>query len=301
MQVKRMDLDGTGSPAGLVTKILKAEPQLPVPVPIEELARQLDIKEIARLETDGFEGGLLTDEARSSGIILVSDAARRGRRRFTIGHELGHFLIPTHKPKQGAEFLCSRDDMRRWSGKDQDSYVRMEVQANEFAALILMPPPFWRKAMAAYRDPALSQVVDLAGKFDVSKEASARTYAQYHDELVAIIVVKNGNADKIYRDPVRFPYMSVKVGSPVPRQSVFHRAPKTLDAPSAIEEVAPETWLQSDWGKRLPKLYEQVFFQQDGFALLMLWAEPAEEEEEDADEDRTSKQRLQDRQSRWRS
>jgi hypothetical protein len=296
-----MDLDGTGSPAGLVTKILKAEPQLPVPVPIEDLARQLDIKEIARLETHGFEGGLLTDEARSSGIILVNDAARRGRRRFTIGHELGHFLIPTHKPKHGAEFLCSRDDMRRWSDKDQDNYVRMEVQANEFAALILMPPPFWRKEMAAYRDPALSQVIDLAGKFDVSKEAAARTSAQYHDHLVAIIVVKDGKIDKIYRDPVRFPYMSMKVGQLVPRQSIFHSASKTLDAPSDIQEVGAETWLQSDWGKRLPTLYEQVFFQQGGFALLMLWAEPAEEAEEDADEDRTSKQRLQDRQSRWRS
>src|SRR6185437_10705677 len=137
-----------------------------VPVPIEELARQLDIREIAPLETEGFEGGLLTDEARSSGIILVNGAARRGRRRFTIGHELGHFLIPTHKPKKGSEFLCSRDDMRRWSDKDQDSYVRMEVQANEFSALILMPPPLWRKEIAAYGDPALSQVVALAGKFD---------------------------------------------------------------------------------------------------------------------------------------
>jgi hypothetical protein len=125
-------------------------------------------------------------------------------------------------------------------------------------------------------------------------------YAQYHDELVAIIVVKDGTVDKIYLNKIRFPYVSVKIGQPVPRQSIFHRASKTRAAPSDIEEIGAETWLQSDWGKRLPTLYEQVFHQQGGFALLMLWAEPAEEDDEDKDEDRTSKQRLQERQGRWR-
>jgi hypothetical protein len=47
MKVTRLDLDGTGSPVGLVTRILKIEKDLPIPVPIEELARQLDIEEIA--------------------------------------------------------------------------------------------------------------------------------------------------------------------------------------------------------------------------------------------------------------
>src|SRR4051812_10304258 len=101
MQVTRLDLDGTGSPEGLVTKILKAEPKLSYPVPIEALAKALDIKEIADLETEGFEGGLLMDQHRSHGIILVNKAARDGRRRFTIGHELAHFCIPMHKPVRG--------------------------------------------------------------------------------------------------------------------------------------------------------------------------------------------------------
>jgi Zn-dependent peptidase ImmA (M78 family) len=115
MKVTRLDLDGTGSPMGLVTRILRIEKDLPIPVPIEQLARQLDIEDIAPLETEGFEGGLLTDENRSTGIILVNQAAGGGRRRFTIGHELGHFLILSHKPVEVGKFLCSRKDMARWS------------------------------------------------------------------------------------------------------------------------------------------------------------------------------------------
>jgi hypothetical protein len=44
VKVTRLDLDGTGSPMGLVTKILQTEKTLPIPVPIEELALQLDIE-----------------------------------------------------------------------------------------------------------------------------------------------------------------------------------------------------------------------------------------------------------------
>lgn len=66
-----MDLDGPTSPSALVAKILKAEPRLTAPIPIEDLARQLDIVEIQDLTTDGFVGGLITDVSCSDGFILV--------------------------------------------------------------------------------------------------------------------------------------------------------------------------------------------------------------------------------------
>jgi hypothetical protein len=71
MQISRIDLADKGSPEGIVMAILKAEPDLPIPVPIEELCGRLDIIEIQALTTQGFEGGLLTDRERSRGIVLV--------------------------------------------------------------------------------------------------------------------------------------------------------------------------------------------------------------------------------------
>jgi Zn-dependent peptidase ImmA (M78 family) len=298
MKLTRMDLDGTGSPMGLVGKILKAEPELTIPVPIEELARQLDITDIRDMTTDGFEGGLVTDTARSSGYILVNRAARLGRRRFTVGHELGHFLMTHHKPPQGG-FQCSRDDMRAWSDKEKSAGIRMEVEANEFSALILMPPPLWKRELGKLGDPDLSQIVALAKAFGVSKEAAARSFAQYHDEAVAIVVAKDGKAEKIYRKLTGFPTPCVKAGMNIPPSSFLFRATEQLDLPTEIVEARAEFWLESDFGVRLPKLYEQVFFQHDGYALIMLWAELPRENDFDPDEDRTSKQRLQDRQAKW--
>jgi len=109
MPVSRMDLDGSGagSPLGLVTLILKAEPQLAPPIPIETLCKQLDIIEIREHETDSFEGALITDPDKHSGIILVNSSSHKFRQRFTIGHELGHFLIPAHKPQSDKGFQCT--------------------------------------------------------------------------------------------------------------------------------------------------------------------------------------------------
>ncbi len=297
MKISRMDLGDVGSPEGLIKLILKLEPDLPIPVPIEELAIQLDIERIAELETDGFEGGLITDDSRSTGIILVNEAARNGRRRFTIGHELGHFLIPTHRPIKAGQFLCSREDMRQWSLKETDGYRRMEVEANRFAALLLMPPPKLRSFMSKSRDPDIAHVIDVAKHFNVSKDSASRAFAEYNEAPIAVVVIKDGRVQRIYRN-TKFPRTCVNYGDVVPAKSLFHYEPARKTNPSELRENGAELWIESEWGKRLPTLYEQVFVQHEGFALLMLWAEiPDEDDHEDEDDNRTSKERLRYRQS----
>jgi len=297
MRISRLDLDGVGSPDGLVAKILKAVPDLPIPVPVEELARCLDITEIAVLTTTGYEGGLVTDEYKSEGVILVNAEARSGRRRFTIGHELGHFLIPTHRPVSG-KFMCSRADMQRWTARNNDTYARMEVEANRFSALLLMPPPRLRVVMGKLHDPDLAHIVLIADQFDVSREAAARAYATFHDMTIAIAVVKDGKVLRVYRH-VQFPKLAIEFGSLVPRNSLYNTSVNGRKKITAIREVLADLWIRSDWGKRLPTLYEQVFHQQNGFALILLWTEVEGQEDDlaDEDEDRTSKERLRYRQS----
>ena len=61
----------------------------------------------------------------------------------------------------------------------------------------------------------------------------------------------------------------------------------------------PDVWLDVERGYRAPTLYEQVYPQQNGFALIMLWLELNEDDEDEQDDDRTSKERLRDRQARY--
>ena len=93
MKFSRMDLADCATPEALLTEIHRLQAgAFPIPIPIDEWALTLDIAAIQALDTEGFEGGLMMFADRSSATILVNEAAAYRRRRFTIGHELGHFL-----------------------------------------------------------------------------------------------------------------------------------------------------------------------------------------------------------------
>src|SRR5579859_1785246 len=108
MNFSRMDLGDCATPEALLATIHKLQNGVfPIPIPIEEWAAALDITAIEAMETEGFEGGLLMFADRSSASILVNKHNDERRQRFTIGHELGHFLLPWHTPRSGQAFQCS--------------------------------------------------------------------------------------------------------------------------------------------------------------------------------------------------
>jgi Zn-dependent peptidase ImmA (M78 family) len=299
MQITRMDLADKGSPEGIVMAILKAEPNLPVPVPIEELCRRLDIIEIQALTTASFEGGLLTDRERSNGIILVKNGVSPQRRRFTLGHELGHFLMPSHVPDTQGRFLCSEKDMLLLNPKEGDRRAKMEVEANRFSSLLLMPPPALRAELGKKSAPSLEHMLALAKKFDVSKDAMARTYAEYHPEPIAFVVVRDGKVVRNYRNTIRFPFITALRGKAVPERSLFYRKGLQIGVASDVDTRLPDNWIDVERGRQAPRMSEQVYLQANGFALIMLWYEPADDPDYDEDSERTAKERLKHRQSRF--
>ena len=272
MRISRLDLDGAGSPAALVTRILQVEPDMPVPVPIEQLSRQLDITSIADLETEGFEAALVTDECKSAGAILVAKGRSGQRRRFSIAHELGHFLIPAHLPRAGQPSLCSAEHLRAADPGHEDRRRRTEAEANRFAALLLMPPPVLRAELQKIRRPEVADITRLARLFDVSKDALARAYAEYTREAVAIIVIRHGHVARFYRNERNFPWLAVARGQSVPAGSAYYSS-LTAAAASRTEECEADLWLGEADARKVASMTEQVLHQQEGFALLMLHAD----------------------------
>jgi hypothetical protein len=278
LRISRLDLDGAGSPAALVTRILEHEPTLAVPVPVEQLCRQLDITSIGVLDTEGFEAALITDECKSAGAILVAGERSPQRRRFSIAHELGHFVIPSHLPRPGVRSLCSAEHLGIDDMKEQDRRRRMEAEANRFAALLLIPPPVLRGELKAIRRPDVRDVVRLAQVFDVSKDAMARAYADYTREAVAIAVIRNGRVLRTYRNAANFPALAVWRGQAVPAGSLAETAFQSGQV-SNVEECEPSLWVREPADRTVEALTEQVLGQREGFSLLMLVAELRDEDE----------------------
>lgn len=249
---------------------------MPLAVPVEDLCRKLDIAAIDEIDTSGFEAALVTDANKAAGGILVAAGRSRQRRRYSISHELGHFLIPTHLPRPGVNFECSLADLHLLDARERDRRRRIEAEANRFAAALLMPQARVRPAIASPA-PNLAEVVRLARDFDVSKEAMARTYVEAHHEARAVLILRNGRILRIYRDQAKLPWIAPRPGQAVPAGSLAsaHRLqPAEL---TDVEECDADTWFGEREGERVGEVTEQLLGQRSGFAMLLLHAEIADE------------------------
>jgi hypothetical protein len=278
--LSRIDLADTGSPEGLVRLILKQEPSLPIPVPLDELCRKLDIEDIVPLTVSEFEGALFTDRDKSKGIIAYNDIQPRQRRRFTVAHELGHFLIPTHVPDADGQFLCTADDLNIVSITTEERRVRIESEANRFAALLLMPPPFFRKDVGAQREPSINGIVGIARRYDTSKEATARWYIQFREEPCAIIIGHGEEIVRYYKND-RFPFITCLWGDKAPDGLL---ALRNRLAPGDVGEwgaVLADDWVGVERGRPAPELYAQIQAQRDCWWLALLQIEQHDDDEDE--------------------
>ncbi len=268
-----MDLDGPGygSPSGLAARIHELLPELAPGFNVKALAHDLDIREIAEETTSGFQAMLLTDPLRKSGAIILADWQGFKQRRFSIGHELGHFLLPFHAPDETGQFLCSQADLKLLGRKEQSRRNKMEVEANEFAARLLMPLNKLRPYLRA--EPNLETVVSLTAQYKVSKDAMARTYAEQHDDPVAILVTQNGKYLRGYWDRGKFPWLALRKGGALPRSAAYFENEAPVGKFSDMDEADPDDWLEDPEKANVLELREQVFWQTKGFAMVLLEAE----------------------------
>lgn len=274
-----MDLADCGSPERLIQTILRHHLDWKPPMPIEALAVEVNILEIKDLETPSFEGALLTDPDKSQGIILCRPGVPIGRRRFTIGHELGHFLIPTHVGNQ----RCTPENLseRRFATPAQ----RREAEANRFAAGVLMPKPWFERDADRLGLPDVSHLRKLARLYEVSLEAAANRFVELTATPCAI-VFSYGGVIRYARSHVNFPVLAVQAKSRLPSDcATVVRPAAGASGPSDWIEMDGTVWLRHEWGRPSPGILEQVLRQANGYAVTMLLLSDPVAEDKDEEED----------------
>jgi Zn-dependent peptidase ImmA (M78 family) len=138
------------------------------PVPVEELAK-LEGAEIVRVKAKGGESGF-TLRANEAVIIGVNSGTSRRRQRFTIAHELGHLAMHEGRPLivDHSIRVNYRTDVRSMATNEE------EIQANAFAAALLMPDEWVRGVAEKILSRPQSReelITSLVREFDVSPEA----------------------------------------------------------------------------------------------------------------------------------
>lgn len=280
MRLDRMDLADTGSPEGLATALLRQMPDLSPPVDVEAIAAALDIIEIRDLETNAFEGGLICLDDRREGCVLLRAGLNRQRRRFTIGHELGHFLNFNHKPTKAEGFRCTQRDLAIQAPRARDRGSEMEAEANRFAALLLLPAPLFVRDLGRLKTVEIEHVPALSKRYDMSKEATARRFVELQDEACAIVISQHGVVRRVYRHK-DFPYIALSSGDAVPLGSAAASAAPASGAVTDWREAQSHVW-RADAAHGAPHvLMEQSLGQAEGFRMTLLVLP----DEDDSDDD----------------
>lgn len=152
-------------------KLLEIADVRTLPIPVRDIAAHLGLK-IVETDLDSDVSGLLVRKDGASWIFVrVSDS--EPRKRFTIAHELGHFHLG-HQFGSDAVHVDRGYRIHARGPQAKTGEVRQEVEANQYAAALLMPEAWLRREVDAlgrggYADE--DDVKTLAEKFGVSVQA----------------------------------------------------------------------------------------------------------------------------------
>lgn len=259
---------GQGDPFRLAAAIHRQMPDAAGPVPVEDVALALDILSITEQPFAGIEAVLQTDAVKSYGVIGVKAGTNPTRRRFSIGHELGHFLNERHEPTAHGMFTCAASDMSNPFGEQR--HVRQEREANIFAIELLTPRDRLDPILRRYAD--LERAITIAETFMVSREAAMRRYVDLHQETLAAVFSQDGRVRYVHR-PDRFPWIRPGAGDPIGETPVAGANGERI---SSLDEVDAENWLRDYDGWTL---FAQTLVQDRGYAMTLLLAERADEED----------------------
>jgi len=104
-----------------------------------------------------------------------------GFQNFSVAHELGHYFLPGH-----IEAVLSDHEVHE-SSAGFASWDRYELEADHFAASLLMPQNLFVSAMSR-SGPGLAAIEGLAHLCKTSLTATAIRYTQCTDEPMAIVL-----------------------------------------------------------------------------------------------------------------
>ena len=162
-------------------KILNVEKKNSFPIPIIKICTNMGFKIYTQELPSNIGGyividGELKERFQSDRIISVNCEESSMRRRFTVAHELGHFLFDFDPNESILFYNAFEQDHAEGENRDE------ELRANRFAAELLMPEAEFVKKFqeykVAYRDQLYDIVQALSDYFLVPPKAVKRRISE---------------------------------------------------------------------------------------------------------------------------
>ncbi len=152
-------------------KALRSVDAFRAPVPVDAVAIRHGLTVLAAELGPNVSGVLVVEGERGS--IGYNKSHALVRQRFTIAHELGHFLLHRHDSGTDNIFIDEKKTIFLRDSRSAEGAQLREIQANRFAACLLMPKELLIREVAQGVFDLADEggLADLADKFGVSTQA----------------------------------------------------------------------------------------------------------------------------------
>lgn len=198
-------------------------------------------------------------DGRALGTIRIREGIRpSGRERFTIAHEIGHYLLPGH----GSDyFACTFRDITG-SRKSEPK----ELEANRFAAELLLPATQIQPRVS-HQLLSIDLIRRVAKEFDASLLATAFQCVAETDET-CVVIITSDRVVQYYR-PSKSWRCAIEVGCPLSDRSVAYRLDLTNN--EMTDKVHLCAWAPSGWFDVRDEVRENsLYFAEHNMILTIL-------------------------------
>ena len=135
-------------------------------------------------DLDGFDGLLKANKARSKWLLLYNSATpSEGRKRFTIAHEFGHYILHRH---QRDLFECGDGDIETGDNNERD----IESEADLFASTLLMPLDDFRRQVDG-QSISFDLLSHCADRYGVSLTAAALRWTEIAPKRAVLVASRD--------------------------------------------------------------------------------------------------------------
>lgn len=167
-----------------------------LPVDPIAIAESLDI--VVQPKPDTAEGvsGMLVRNQDMFGIMYATHIDNDGFQRFSIAHEIGHYVLDGH-----VDQILPTGDGFHASHAGFVSADPFELEADHFAAGLLMPDPLFSRELRRLGD-GLDAVEEMARLCRTSLTATAIRYAEKASVPAAVVVSTGGVIDYCFMSKV---------------------------------------------------------------------------------------------------
>ena len=162
-------------------KVVREQGISALPVDPMTLAQDLGIEVMAKPAGVRGVSGMLLRLGNAFAISYATHVDSIGFQNFCVAHELGHYFLPGH-----VEAVLADADVHE-SRAGFGSGDRYEMEADHFAATLLMPRPLFKGAMGTAGE-GLPAIERLAERCRTSLTATGIRYTKCTREAVAVVL-----------------------------------------------------------------------------------------------------------------